>query len=146
MDDFLAKPIDRAKLHAAIARWTRAGRGGNGAVVPPPPRQPVLDTGVLDELEKLFGSESAVEFVDMSRVALEGTLPIFAGSGATAAVVQEAHDLISIAGNVGCLELMQIGRELLDATDDTAKVETIRAEIVAALGRAISALGQRYAA
>jgi uncharacterized protein CbrC (UPF0167 family) len=107
---------------------------------------PVLETDVIDDLKKVFGVEKAAEFIGLCRTSLAEMTPVFVNWNDKTAITREAHNLISIAGNVGCLELMQLGRELSSLTDNVAEFDAMREKIMAAMKRATSALDQRFAA
>jgi HPt (histidine-containing phosphotransfer) domain-containing protein len=107
-------------------------------------RAQILDPGIVDEIEKLLGKEKTAKFVEMSRTALVAMIPTFAAWDDADAIAREAHKLISIAGNIGCMELVQLSRELLAAIKETRQLGSMRNTLVAALERAIAALQLRF--
>ncbi|HTJ63099.1 MAG TPA: PAS-domain containing protein [Alphaproteobacteria bacterium] len=143
MNDFLSKPIDRATLYAAVAKW--AGAGGKPMAPPPaaPARMPVLEASIVDDLEAVFGTEQSAEFIALFRTSLTEMGPVFADWNDKAAIRRAAHNLISTAGSIGCLELMQAAKELSQAKDEPAKFDAMQGRMVAALARAASALDRR---
>jgi two-component system sensor histidine kinase/response regulator len=146
MNDFLSKPIDRSALYAMIARWARRQDRQDGDAGPIRVRSQILDPAVVDELESLLGKEKAAEFVEMSRSAIVAMVPIFVAWSDEAEVAREAHKLISIAGNIGCKELVDLSREMATVNGDGAGNRNMRDKLVAALERAMAALEVRFPA
>jgi PAS domain S-box-containing protein len=116
MDDYIAKPVEQARLAAIIGRWL---------VAPRPAPEPALagaDAGGpidLARLHDLFGDDAA-GIGDMLAVFSDSLARIvarleaeagFAGPGIPAI----AHELIGTAGNVGAHPLAALGRQLSDA-------------------------------
>jgi hypothetical protein len=99
---------------------------------------------MAEDLEKVLGKQRAAEFAELCRTSLAEMTPVFVTWSDKAAILHEAHNLISIAVNLGSLELMQLGRELSPATDNAANFCAMREKILAAM--ATSALNQRFAA
>ncbi len=143
MNDFLSKPIDRAALYSAIGKW--AGSGERHAVPPTPVRKtmPVLEAEIADDLETVFGTEKAIEFIALFRTSLDEMTPAFESWADRAAIARDAHNLISTAGSVGCLELMQLSKELSSVKDDAPAFDAMRESMISALKRARSAIDQR---
>jgi CheY-like chemotaxis protein len=146
MNDFLSKPIDRRALYAVVARWARPADRQDGDAGPIRIRAQILDPAVVDELESLLGKDKAAEFVGMSREALVAMAPTFVAWTDEAEVAREAHKLISIAGNIGCLELVQVSREMSTLNGNVAGNRSMRDRLVAALERAMAALEVRFPA
>jgi CheY-like chemotaxis protein len=146
MNDFLSKPIDRSALYAMIARWALPEDGQDDEAGVSRARPRILDPGVVDELENLLGKQKTAEFVEMSRTALVAMTPTFVAWDDTDAVARDAHKLISIAGNIGCMELVQLSRELSAAIRETRQMGAMRTTLVAALERAMAALQLRFPA
>jgi signal transduction histidine kinase/DNA-binding NarL/FixJ family response regulator len=144
MNDFLSKPIDRSALYTMIAKWARPDGGRDDESSGPRGRAQILDPGIVDEIERLLGKEKTAKFVEMSRAALVAMIPIFSAWDDADAIAREAHKLISIAGNIGCMELVQLSRELLVAIKETRQLGTMRSTLVAALERAMAALQLRF--
>jgi PAS domain S-box-containing protein len=144
MNDFLSKPIDRRALYAMIARWARPDGRVDGDAGPIRVRSKILDPAVVDELENLLGGEKAAEFVEMSRSALIAMVPTFVAWNDEAEVAREAHKLISIAGNIGCMELVQLSREVSALNGGADGNRSMRDKLVAALERAMAALEVRF--
>jgi PAS domain S-box-containing protein len=144
MNDFLSKPIERSALYTMIARWARPGERGEDDTGPIRVRSHILDPAVVDELENLLGREKAAEFVEMSRTALVAMVPTFVAWSDEAEVAREAHKLVSIAGNIGCMELVQLSREMSILNGTGAGNRAMRDKLVAALERAMAALEVRF--
>jgi PAS domain S-box-containing protein len=145
MNDFLSKPIDRAALYATVAKWARAGKKLTDFSADGRTRMPVLEAGPIDELEKVFGMEKAAEFVKLFRTSLTEMTPVFVNWNDKVAIARAAHNLISIAGNIGCFELVQLGRDLSLVKHHGAEFDAMRGKIMAAMERATVALDQRFA-
>jgi len=88
---------------------------------------------MAEDLEKVLGKQTAAEFAELCRTSLTEMTPIFVTWSDQAAILHEAHNLISIAGNLGCLELIQFSRELSSATDNAANFGAMREKILAAM-------------
>jgi CheY-like chemotaxis protein len=144
MNDFLSKPIDRAALHAMIARWARPEDRPDGAAGPVGVHAQILDPAVVDELENLLGKDKASEFVGMSREALVAMVPTFVAWTDEAEVAREAHKLVSIAGNIGCMELVALSREMSTLNGGVSGNRAMRDRLVVALERAMAALEVRF--
>jgi signal transduction histidine kinase/DNA-binding NarL/FixJ family response regulator len=144
MNDFLSKPIDRTALYTMIAKWARPAGRPDDEPSGPRGRARILDPGIVDELEKLLGKEKTAKFVEMSRTALVALIPTFVAWDDTNAVARDAHKLISIAGNIGCMELVQLSREQLMIIRETQQLGVMRNTLVAALERALAALQLRF--
>ena len=141
---FLPNPIERSALYKMIARWARPEDRPEDDAGPIPVRSQILDTAVVDELENLLGPEKTAEFVEMSRSALVAMVPTFVAWSDEAEVAREAHKLISIAGNIGCMELVQVSREMSALDGSGAGKRSMRDKLVAALERAMAALEVRF--
>jgi PAS domain S-box-containing protein len=147
MNDFLSKPIDRSDLAAIIAKWLLAKVPDGGRSDAPPRGASVLDDTVLQQLERIVGKDVAEELQQMFRLRIAQMIPVFTDCTDPVALAGEAHQLISLAGNIGCTELMDVARALSDALkEDAPSVPALTATIVDAVDRALSALDQRLAA
>ncbi len=114
MDDHLAKPIERAALLAAVARWSRT-MAGPGATGTPATEVAVLDDEVLRGLERMLGGAKVAALADGLRERLGESIDILAATTDRACLAQEAHSLASFAGNLGCRELTSCSRLLMSA-------------------------------
>jgi PAS domain S-box-containing protein len=146
MNDHLAKPIDREILLAAVARWS-----GQAAMAPPSarrtPDEPVLNEAILGELEKELGRPKLLAVAALFRDQLGKALDVIAATSDRQLLASEAHNLVALAGNLGCSELMACVRGLVGALPDQAiDVEPLIAGIAGAARRALSAIDARYPA
>jgi len=146
MNDFLSKPIIRDELVAMIRKWS-----GVKAGEPPPGAEagsaPVLDEAVLQGIERLLGKEKAAGLTEMFRQRVEQMVPLFSGLEDRTTLARETHNLVSLAGNIGCMELMNAARDLSGALKrDAADVPALTTTIIDAADRALSALNRRPAA
>jgi PAS domain S-box-containing protein len=142
MNDYLTKPIERESLLQVVAKWS-----GQSSPLQPMSRSedgPVLSETIVGDLEKQIGREKVVEFFAMFRTRLEEMLAILA-AGETKAMIEQTHAVISIAGNLGFLELMAASRALMAALRTRAsEVPALVAAVEAAAARARTAAQARY--
>src|SRR5262249_6352054 len=112
--EYLSKPIDREALLYLVAKWS--GRGHTRVATAPrvAAGPPVMDASVLDMIEeRLRVSRVAVlsaQFGDQLRKALD-----IAATTDRPRIAGEMHDLISSAGALGCHELAERSRALMNA-------------------------------
>ena len=124
MDDFLAKPVQRNLLNAAVTKWARQQRTpGHPATTPPEPARPpqgqlsgadafalAYDPGVLPELLGTDASDRALEnqvlaaFTKSWPPTMQAIQDAIA-TGDTAALRLQAHTLKSTAATIGALEI-----------------------------------------
>ena len=146
MNDHVAKPIDREILLAAIARWT-----GQAAKTETPARpassDPVLNHAILSDLEHRLGRPKLLVFAELFRDQIGKSVRAMASTADRQLLAREAHNLVSLAGSLGCVELMMRVRGLVSTLDDRdADVEPLVAEITVAAERAMAAMEERYRA
>ena len=131
MNDHVSKPLDIERLYATIAKWTR--RAPPRLVAPPPvaagpPELPDLDLVVA--LRRVVGDRDLLKEVMADFVVSHGdaaaTLERDLAAGDHAAVARFAHDLRTLAGNVGALPLSQAATALQTAARQRDAVETVR--------------------
>jgi PAS domain S-box-containing protein len=123
MDDYLAKPINKAELIAMMARWVpgQAGDGnGNGdhdtaAAAEPPPEEVVIDEQQLTELltavrptevraiVTCFLNDIATRIDRLDQAVARQDLRV---------MTSEAHDLSSTAGSFGATGVMHLAIQL----------------------------------
>jgi PAS domain S-box-containing protein len=147
MNDFLTKPIDRDTLLAIVAKW--AGRAGDVTAAPKRVSSPpeVLDETVLKDLEDRLGRSQVFVYADLFREQIDRSVDLIATTDDRQVLAREAHTLISVAGNLGCNELMTRSRELSKALREQAKdVEPLVAGLATAAARAVAAMAERYPA
>ncbi|MGE0094351.1 MAG: response regulator [Alphaproteobacteria bacterium] len=147
LNDYVAKPIDRAKLIAVLARWSMR---------PEAPSAPAHGTsdGILDEtaLADLEGAVSQLVFrqlvathVTDTRAGI-GRLRAAAASRDLAALRTEAHILHGTLGTMGGMNASALARELEAAcresrTDDAL---TLVGRVASAAEQAVAALDARF--
>jgi CheY-like chemotaxis protein/HPt (histidine-containing phosphotransfer) domain-containing protein len=117
MDDFVPKPIDPDALLAAVAQWVQPKAADStdqpkeAAALPPV----VLDEEKLARVQVLVGCEGLEELVRSFLSDLSQRLAAIAAPGAERGTIEpEAHALISLAGNLGLVELSVCSRKLMD--------------------------------
>ncbi len=144
MNDHLAKPIEREALLAAVANWSRAGMAsepaGTGATA-----AAVVDDAMLGELERTLGTAKLVELSVCFREHLRRSIDVIASPIDRLRLAEEVHSLTSYSGNLGCRELSNSSRELMNALKlGWADVAPLVADTVDAAHRALAAMEQRY--
>ena len=124
MDDFVAKPIDADALLGAVARWV-APKPSERAEPPQQPAAPppvVLDEKILATVEGLVGREALQALAGSFQTELHQRLAAITASRTECkAIEREAHALVSLAGNLGLVELSACSRQLVDACRSTAE-------------------------
>jgi CheY-like chemotaxis protein/nitrogen-specific signal transduction histidine kinase len=140
MNDVLVKPIDRGHLLAMVARWTTRAQppsvGAKGAV---------FDEAVYGDLVRQFGTARCRTLMTKFQETLRTTIGVLRGQPDALEIRKELHGLVSIAGVMGCIELLAYTREnqtLLHADPDAAPAAA-RAMLGAA-ERAMSAIEARF--
>src|SRR5262249_14609937 len=143
MNDHLAKPVERERLLAMVARWSgevTARESVNASDV-------VVDDDVLAGVERLLGKPKLIELVATFRAVLDRAVGVMASSTDRARVAEEAHLLVSYSGNLGCSELLVWSRRLMDASrEGAADIAALVTEFSAAARRARAAMDERYPA
>ncbi len=126
MNDHLAKPIDRRKLHLALEHWTRpvspdvgpeAGAVAidNAAPDPAVADPAVADPAVIDWLIDALGEDgvgAVLEAFWSSSELLMVQMRAAHGAGDVAAIGRHAHSLKGAAGQLGLMRLTQVAAEL----------------------------------
>ena len=147
MNDFLSKPIDRKELAAKVAKWSRAASSEPVPVGPVEQEVQVLDQDVLANLERLLGKETVDRLRSMLGDRLREVRPIFADRKDQEQMARQAHDLVSLAGNLGCKELEGAARSVLTALrTDSGDIAGLTDALENAADRALVALSSRFAA
>jgi len=128
MNDHLSKPIDATLLLATVDRWTRRPQPAG----PPPPREePVLgmvhDESMLRDLEGHLGHDKVAAMLAMARDDIPGRLERMQQHLSDHEFGrQQAHELVSIAGNLGFTELVARSRQFIEVSD-SGRGDRIRA-------------------
>ena len=115
MNDLLTKPIDRVALLRAVGRWTRRR----------PQAPAAIEMGFVDDLENSLGRDKINVLVRMFRAELVKSLATLQTETDRERIAFAAHNLISMAGNLGFLDLSARSRHLLDAIRSGASAATI---------------------
>ncbi|WP_042696221.1 ATP-binding protein [Azospirillum sp. B506] len=153
MNDHVTKPIERDTLLSAVDRWLDAGAGsgpeGDGmeeatvlaGVAPVSDSVPVLNRATLDTLAETLGADVLPRFIagTLSELAVRADRIGAADSSKT--VAADAHAMVSLAGNVGLLELSRTARSLQHACEQQRPdVPALKSELRDAVNRATTAL------
>jgi hypothetical protein len=147
MNDYISKPFNPPDLIAKLARITAPGDGfvaiaddkaANDAVAPP-----IFDRAKLDELSEIMEESKFTNLVGQFAQGLEtrvGRLLELLDQSNWPDAAREAHDIVSVAGNVGAARLSALARHIETAckTGDVAASRsfssTFRNEAAEALG------------
>ncbi|WP_049974006.1 CHASE domain-containing protein [Azospirillum sp. B4] len=154
MDDCVYKPFRHQQMLKVVDRWSAGGPSGPSSQPPAPPPAPspsgqpisttdlpLLDEMVLARLENVAGPQAFQRLVrdfignGGNRVELMARLAAQSDMADLQALGQQAHDLISTAGNCGLRRLEETARQLQSACDAG---DMVRAR---ALGALIGTLG-----
>jgi CheY-like chemotaxis protein len=143
-NEYLSKPIDREALLSLVAKLSGSGHARSVAGPDAAAGPHVMDVAVLERLEERFGASRvavlSTQFGDQLRKALD----IIAATADRVRVADEAHDLISSAGALGCTELVERSRTLMDAARrETSDLEPLVAQLTVAADRALVAIQAR---
>ena len=144
MNDFLPKPISRDGLLAMVAKWSggipRKKAGTAHALQPL-----VLDLAVLDAFDSALGAEEAARFSGKFRKQVRDAVAALTSAAEPAFIAREAHKLVSLAGNLGCVELVGFARNLCsEAKRENGDVDGVLIDLPATVDRAVAALAARY--
>src|SRR5579859_39620 len=143
MDDHLPKPIDREQLTQVLDKWIGQRSQAAAQDGELPDRVPV--SSPLDDLEARFGPDKARRFADMASGHMLRMMQHLPDCQDAAAAAQCAHDMVSVAGNIGMLPLSEQARRLMVALQaDPADVLLAAKVLQAALQVAILELDVRY--
>ena len=128
MNDHLSKPIDATLLLATVDRWTRQPQP---AEHPAPREEPVLgmvhDESMLRDLEGHLGRDKVAAMLAMARDDIPGRLERMQQHLSDHEFGrQQAHELVSIAGNLGFTELVARSRQFIEVSD-SGRGDRIRA-------------------
>ncbi|MBY6260441.1 PAS domain S-box protein [Azospirillum sp. 412522] len=167
MNDHVTKPIERDTLLSAVDRWLDSRVGaGDGAddgpvampdddgveeaavlagVAPVSDCAPVLNRATLDMLADTLGADVLPRFITgtLAELAQRADRIGEADSSKTGAktAAADAHAMVSLAGNVGLLELSRTARRLQHACEQQRPdVPTLKSELRDAVDRASAAL------
>ena len=152
MSDYLLKPFDPEDLLAMVERWTTASERAIGLIQPE--KQEDENPAVFDErrlvtLSGIMPKTGFEELVSRYLAAADERLKAIEallGDGELAAAAREAHNMISVSGNFGALELEALARDLEAACDagDLEKSLAVLARCRPAATNAWSAIRGRF--
>ena len=146
MNDHLSKPIDAALLLQTVDRWTRQPQPAE------PPATPgdsvpalVHDESMLRDLEGHIGRDKVASMLAMARDDIPVRVERMQRRLSDHAFGrQQAHELVSIAGNLGFTELVTRSRQFIEVSD-SGRADRVRAafqELKSAGDRALTVAGQ----
>ena len=127
MDDYIAKPIEPAILMAKLAETFSMVRGGHNTAATAGGRDQgqvqaaVLDLERLGALDAMMPPDEVIDFVRLFMTQLDQGLTRIkelAGGGKYKAVAEEAHTLVSSAGNLGAMRVSASARSLEESCRD----------------------------
>jgi two-component system, sensor histidine kinase and response regulator len=141
----LSKPVKRDELLRTIAKWSGREPFPAATAVRNAAPYPVIDTAILSDLESQLGKAQVTRLAGLFRDQLTQTMRGIAATADRELIARETHALISLAGSLGCTELMMRSRALMTAARrETGDLDPLVIEMAAAAGRALSAMQNRY--
>lgn len=143
MNDHVTKPIDRDTLLSTVDRWLGAEPEAQAAVLAgvETPADPVLNRAKLDTLAETLGPEAMPRFIigTMSELALRIDRILEAERLKDAGF--DAHAMVSLAGNLGLVELSRLARSLQHACEqERPDALALKEQVREAVNRASHAL------
>jgi PAS domain S-box-containing protein len=145
MNDHLPKPIDAAALLAVIDHWTRSRdpleRHPSG---PASANAAIRDPAVLVDLERHLGRDRVASMMAAASADIPRRLDRIARHLSDHALVErEAHELVSVVGNLGFTELTACARGLMEASGgrDDVQIRAACAALQVAAARALPLMG-----
>ncbi len=119
MNGYLTKPVDRKALLEALVKAGVLGSANDDWRPVDPPAEPVFDDERFAQLSTMLPAETLSDVVQESRTQLEAFgVEITAPATDDTARRQALHKVISIAGNLGLIELSTLSRQQHDALRD----------------------------
>jgi PAS domain S-box-containing protein len=146
MNDHLSKPIDAALLLATVDRWTRQPQPDEQPTVRSEPVPALVhDESMLRDLEGHLGRDKVATMLAMARDDIPLRLERMQRHLSDHEFGrQQAHELVSIAGNLGFTELVTRSRQFIEASDG-GRADRVRAvfhELKMAGDRALAVAGR----
>ncbi|MGB8602727.1 MAG: Hpt domain-containing protein, partial [Rhizomicrobium sp.] len=145
MDDYITKPVSGAVLMAKMAEIARREPARSPATLVVVPALPVLDTTKLDDLDTVLPRKSLTELIslflsDAARILVE--VEAARARNDLALAGQQAHMLVSIAGNLGAMELSALARTFETACrrNEVGRIEGLAHALGVAATKATAAL------
>jgi signal transduction histidine kinase/CheY-like chemotaxis protein len=146
-NEYLSKPINREALLSLVAKWSGSGHARPVATPDAAVQPHVMDVGVLDQLEGRLGASRVAALSAQFGDQLKKALDIIAATSDRVRIADEMHDLISSAGALGCTELVERSRALMNAARrDTGDLRPHVARLTTAASRALAAMEARTTA
>ncbi len=143
MNDHVTKPIDRDTLLGAVDRWLGAEPQAQAEAMAglEAPADPVLNRAKLDSLAETLGPEAMPRFIigTMGELALRIDRILEAERLKDAGF--DAHAMVSLAGNLGLVELARLARALQHACEqERPDALALKEQVREAVNRASHAL------
>ena len=143
----MSKPVKRDQLLRTVAKWSGREPLPAMAAVRNATSYPIIDTAILGDLESHLGKAQVVRLAALFREQLTKMMRSIAATADRELIARETHALVSMAGSLGCTELMMRSRALMNAARrETGDLDPLVVEMAAAAGRALSAMQNRYPA
>jgi signal transduction histidine kinase/DNA-binding response OmpR family regulator/HPt (histidine-containing phosphotransfer) domain-containing protein len=142
MDDYISKPFQAALILSKLSQLA-------GAIIPEPPVVLGTDADLMDgdkiaDLKALMAPGQFCDFITLCIRGAEGHLDqieAYLAAGDAKNVAQEAHMLVSVAGNAGAMQLSSLARKTEMATiHEPASVAKLVAQLKACLAVSMAAL------
>ena len=155
MNDHVTKPIERDTLLSAVDRWLAAGAELDSelpsdsplpaetskAAVPASDGVPVLNRAALDMLADTLGADALPRFVTGTLAELALRVDRVDTAETAKAAAADAHAMVSLAGNVGLMELSGLARKVQHACEqERSDAPALKAQLREASDRAAAAL------
>ncbi|MFT4276514.1 MAG: PAS domain S-box protein [Rhodopseudomonas sp.] len=147
MDGHIGKPINRAELLAAVARWGDAGARERPSDPQPAAAAPavVRDPSVLEELRMFASDEDIAGFTGQLREAIDSIPPRWPpelgitgeGEDPREALGRLAHKTVSLAGQLGFSRLAEACRRMEQACLEDVSVPEAFDALHRAIGEAV---------
>jgi len=143
MNDFLPKPITSEGLLAMVAKWSAGIPPKMAETASTPPV--VLDLAVLNAFDIAVGSEETARFSGKFRKQVRDAVAVLTSVEDPDLIAREARQLVNLASNLGCVELVGIARNLCsEAKRGNSDFHSGLVDVPAAVDRAVAALAARY--
>jgi hypothetical protein len=106
---------------------------------------PIVDIVVLSDLENHLGKPKVMRLAALFREQVTEAINTIISTTDRRLIGEQSHAIVSLAGNLGCTELMTRSRALMEAArSETGDLDPLVAEVAAAVDRALSAVQDRY--
>jgi len=126
-----------------VAKWSGAIPQKMAETAPTTPV--VLDLAVLNAFDSALGMEKAAGLSSKFRIQVRNVVKVLTSAGEAAFIAREAHKLVGLAANLGCVELAGLARNLCsEAKHENGDLHSTLMDMPAAVDRAVAALTARY--